>query len=149
MSDWSSDVCSSDLTSRGGGRAERRRLAARPVCVDRSDRNRAAPRQVKVWPHFDQLTRALQDQGHIVAMCPPPSEVHEARKNAPTALLLAPLSLGSFATLTGLAALVICNDSGVSHLSAANNARSEEHTSELQSLMRISYAVFCLKNNTK
>src|SRR3546814_5322204 len=30
-------------------------------------------------------------------------------------------------------------------------ARSEEHTSELQSLMRISYAVFCLKNkkNTK
>src|SRR3546814_8115687 len=27
-------------------------------------------------------------------------------------------------------------------------ARSEEHTSELQSLMRISYAVFCLKNTT-
>src|SRR3546814_5251837 len=32
-----------------------------------------------------------------------------------------------------------------------NNERSEEHTSELQSLMRISYAVFCLKKkkNTK
>src|SRR3546814_1990556 len=28
---------------------------------------------------------------------------------------------------------------------AANGRRSEEHTSELQSLMRISYAVFCLK----
>src|SRR3546814_5725756 len=27
----------------------------------------------------------------------------------------------------------------------ASNGRSEEHTSELQSLMRISYAVFCLK----
>src|SRR3546814_3174972 len=27
--------------------------------------------------------------------------------------------------------------------------RSEEHTSELQSLMRISYAVFCLKKNTE
>src|SRR3546814_9346422 len=27
-------------------------------------------------------------------------------------------------------------------------SRSEEHTSELQSLMRISYAVFCLKNKT-
>src|SRR3546814_5680215 len=27
--------------------------------------------------------------------------------------------------------------------------RSDEHTSELQSLMRISYAVFCLKKNTK
>src|SRR3546814_8937000 len=33
---------------------------------------------------------------------------------------------------------------------AAMDRRSEEHTSELQSLMRISYAVFCLKkkNNT-
>src|SRR3546814_7326162 len=29
----------------------------------------------------------------------------------------------------------------------ANAKRSEEHTSELQSLMRISYAVFCLKTN--
>src|SRR3546814_17889634 len=33
---------------------------------------------------------------------------------------------------------------------AARGLRSEEHTSELQSLMRISYAVFCLKNkNTR
>src|SRR3546814_6580157 len=30
---------------------------------------------------------------------------------------------------------------------AAIKARSEEHTSELQSLMRISYSVFCLKKN--
>src|SRR3546814_7439735 len=39
------------------------------------------------------------------------------------------------------------------HHSCAADMRSEEHTSELQSLMRISYAVFCLKkkktNNTK
>src|SRR3546814_6230580 len=33
-------------------------------------------------------------------------------------------------------------------LIAAKEARSEEHTSELQSLMRISYAVFCLKKKT-
>src|SRR3546814_10724235 len=33
--------------------------------------------------------------------------------------------------------------------SDAARARSEEHTSELQSLMRISYAVFCLKKNNK
>src|SRR3546814_2864567 len=32
--------------------------------------------------------------------------------------------------------------------SLALHARSEEHTSELQSLMRISYAVFCLKKKT-
>src|SRR3546814_3349315 len=31
---------------------------------------------------------------------------------------------------------------------ALETSRSEEHTSELQSLMRISYAVFCLKKNT-
>src|SRR3546814_8419262 len=30
----------------------------------------------------------------------------------------------------------------------SSHRRSEEHTSELQSLMRISYAVFCLKNKT-
>src|SRR3546814_2106689 len=33
-------------------------------------------------------------------------------------------------------------------LSGASTVRSEEHTSELQSLMRISYAVFCLKKKT-
>src|SRR3546814_9481081 len=32
---------------------------------------------------------------------------------------------------------------------ATVSARSEEHTSELQSLMRISYAVFCLKKKNK
>src|SRR3546814_5844905 len=31
----------------------------------------------------------------------------------------------------------------------ARDGRSEEHTSELQSLMRISYAVFCLKKKNK
>src|SRR3546814_6635112 len=31
----------------------------------------------------------------------------------------------------------------------ASRARSEEHTSELQSLMRISYAVFCLKTKKR
>src|SRR3546814_10779963 len=34
-------------------------------------------------------------------------------------------------------------------LGRARQARSEEHTSELPSLMRISYAVFCLKNKTQ
>src|SRR3546814_4831768 len=42
---------------------------------------------------------------------------------------------------------------GIEPLHEARERRSEEHTSELQSLMRISYAVFCLKkkkeNTTK
>lgn len=28
--------------------------------------------QIKVWPHFDALTRQLQDQGYTIVMCPPP-----------------------------------------------------------------------------
>src|SRR3546814_4751284 len=41
------------------------------------------------------------------------------------------------------------DDVGLGALRELNpfGARSEEHTSELQSLMRISYAVFCLKKN--
>src|SRR3546814_997725 len=40
---------------------------------------------------------------------------------------------------------VILSISGWPVISGPNESRSEEHTSELQSLMRISYAVFCLK----
>src|SRR3546814_5807878 len=36
-------------------------------------------------------------------------------------------------------------DEGIAGRAGRDRARSEEHTSELQSLMRISYAVFCLK----
>src|SRR3546814_6396402 len=39
--------------------------------------------------------------------------------------------------------------SGISGETDGKALRSEEHTSELQSLMRISYAVFCLKTNKK
>src|SRR3546814_9189839 len=39
-------------------------------------------------------------------------------------------------------------EGGVAPAAKPRQARSEEHTSELQSLMRISYAVFCLKNKT-
>src|SRR3546814_2020135 len=38
-----------------------------------------------------------------------------------------------------------CPDTGSTSGRGRNPVRSEEHTSELQSLMRISYAVFCLK----
>src|SRR3546814_8674455 len=38
------------------------------------------------------------------------------------------------------------NETLISNSAPAKNTRSEEHTSELQSLMRISYAVFCLQN---
>src|SRR3546814_10802074 len=50
--------------------------------------------------------------------------------------------LGELVTSTGADALDLDELAGVL-------LRSEEHTSELQSLMRISYAVFCLKKTTQ
>src|SRR3546814_3384801 len=60
-------------------------------------------------------------------------------------------SIGSLAAEAG--GLVAEIQSGVEQSSRAEaqfeTIRSEEHTSELQSLMRISYAVFCLKKKNK
>src|SRR3546814_3131927 len=42
-----------------------------------------------------------------------------------------------------------CQPFTVRQASIQKDCRSEEHTSELQSLMRISYAVFCLKQKTQ
>src|SRR3546814_7459479 len=48
------------------------------------------------------------------------------------------------------ALLGFLNNVGLDYLTLARSAeRSEEHTSELQSLMRISYAVFCLKKKNQ
>src|SRR3546814_7884227 len=41
-----------------------------------------------------------------------------------------------------------CSAAIQADIGAQRSLRSEEHTSELQSLMRISYAVFCLKKKT-
>src|SRR3546814_10825716 len=45
---------------------------------------------------------------------------------------------------------VLCytRNGGEPHVGKTAHVRSEEHTSELQSLMRISYAVFCLQKKT-
>src|SRR3546814_3890289 len=43
----------------------------------------------------------------------------------------------------------VINNRVIDTLLPMNMGRSEEHTSELQSLMRISYAVFCLKKKNK
>src|SRR3546814_5352170 len=51
----------------------------------------------------------------------------------------------------GIDALVVGDDGDLGAYAgvAGSGLRSEEHTSELQSLMRISYAVFCLKKKIK
>src|SRR3546814_10267527 len=52
---------------------------------------------------------------------------------------------GVGAALAGRRSRGLCGAEGIAAVFAH---RSEEHTSELQSLMRISYAVFCLKKTT-
>src|SRR3546814_6745619 len=53
----------------------------------------------------------------------------------------------ALATLALVSVQIYQNCSKAGHTISAS--RSEEHTSELQSLMRISYAVFCLKKKTQ
>src|SRR3546814_8214709 len=74
----------------------------------------------KILDRIDVMVRRRRDERHAR------SGVTQARDH------LRHLEAGKLAALAGLCAL-----------------RSEEHTSELQSLMRISYAVFCLKKKTK
>src|SRR3546814_2102939 len=52
---------------------------------------------------------------------------------------------GRMTDCVGSAARIADAVQGLLGTRAAMHVRSEEHTSELQSLMRISYAVFCLK----
>src|SRR3546814_8570606 len=67
-----------------------------------------------------------------------PSRIHSQALRATESLRIQPLNLSP-----------LYGDPEVK--SVVSSSRSEEHTSELQSLMRISYAVFCLKkkNNKK
>src|SRR3546814_5977965 len=53
------------------------------------------------------------------------------------------------ARVTVRQALALLEAEGLVTRKQGRGTRSEEHTSELQSLMRISYAVFCLKKKTK
>src|SRR3546814_2683852 len=68
------------------------------------------------------------------------------------ALRTGPLSVGEVVAMTGLSQFVAglgVGSMATNPVLALARLRSEEHTSELQSLMRISYAVFCLKKKKK
>src|SRR3546814_2930721 len=123
ISDWSSDVCSSDLSQRqalhgGGGKSVRRQCLCR---CGRTERTAAAAK----------LDRGRGDsQGRDVAL-------HHAGKAEP--------EMGEGSGNPALFAFY-CTHRPVTGVEFQQQERSEEHTSELQSLMRISYAVFCSKN---
>src|SRR3546814_6383772 len=82
-----------------------------------------------------------------------PGREQEFREGVAKAIAYAQaLGTPSIHAMAGLvpanADLDACRATFVENLRYAAQQRSEEHTSELQSLMRISYAVFCLKKKT-
>src|SRR3546814_2142971 len=106
ISDWSSDVCSSDLYGIG---VDILRVERMEKLLDR---------------HGQKLLNRL--------LCAKELREVRARKNRARALAMCWAAKEAFVKALG-----------------TGFDRSEEHTSELQSLMRISYAVFCLqKKNT-
>src|SRR3546814_6225379 len=117
ISDWSSDVCSSDLHRHdAGGRKRDPPLGDRQPLAVHHDPERPGDVVVIV----ERLAHAHHDDVGELPVAFVPSPVAE-----PVA--------------------------GVHHLAQdfRRLQRSEEHTSELQSLMRISYAVFCLKKKIR
>src|SRR3546814_8466700 len=116
ISDWSSDVCSSDLFRHAphqfieGRQVDGDRSSLRLCCGDDLQRS------------GKQRTLRLR---RLLGPGPEEDACHEKHGRHPRRLHDEP---------------VLVKDGG-----AGAGGRSEEHTSELQSLMRISYAVFCLK----
>src|SRR3546814_5007701 len=89
----------------------------------------------------DRCRRRTRMGGRVGCRHPGPREgLHYARRKG--ACLVG-------ARQSGVGPQVRTHPHGPIGLAPEPSARSEEHTSELQSLMRISYAVFCLKKKTK
>src|SRR3546814_10069361 len=118
ISDWSSDVCSSDLIRIvHNGQTEMFRQEAGD-----SDMPRSSHSAMLDW--FQELGLPVNASRSVVAG--------------------AEGLLEFYADIGGSRAALPFDIDGVVY-----KVRSEEHTSELQSLMRISYAVFCLKKKKK
>src|SRR3546814_7508150 len=127
ISDWSSDVCSSDLLVR-----IRWHLIDVAIGMDcELDARDASPRQIGGMSHAGeagedqhQACQERQKGSHEPALTTERFPCHCNNSRA-----------GAFAA----------RHAGQASPSTRHAERSEEHTSELQSQMRISYAVFCLK----
>src|SRR3546814_8803792 len=132
ISDWSSDVCSSDLPRefREIGIRQARETRLRPtVEFRRLDQEAGVARQVDpgcpINPGVGSLAFRAQHRG-----------VRDLRRRCG--------GIGRRRAPDGTEAQYgKCTQ--ITQSNAHRFLRSEEHTSELQSLMRISYAVFCLK----
>src|SRR3546814_9076328 len=144
ISDWSSVVCSSDLN--GGSYRNRTAVLgdivdSQPVYVGAPDSNLFYGKTFTGSSAYATFANGKTSRTPIIWVAANDGMLHGF--NASTGAEV-------YAYLPG--AVIVGNTSDtatipVSRLANLANAnyRSEEHTSELQSLMRISYAVFCLK----
>src|SRR3546814_10437979 len=128
ISDWSSDVCSSDLQ------------IGQCLIDDEGDAADLRPAATALHP------RAVARVGQLAA-----GGGGDAGREFQAAA--AQRSAAQHQHAAGSGGFQRCSRGTDSTFLGANvrrrrNRRSEEHTSELQSLMRISYAVFCLKKKT-
>src|SRR3546814_2848261 len=122
ISDGSSDVCSSDL------------------CRARFDREAAAQLE-GAGRTLDEDRRLAEGATHLV---PDDDAAHSRRDDEVDRVPQLARQLGGERRGEAAGAVAVHQDACALQVIFAVT-RSEEHTSELQSLMRISYAVFCLK----
>src|SRR3546814_1755854 len=88
------------------------------------------------------IARALAQEPQVLLLDEPTNHL-DIHHQLPILSLVAALPVTSVVALHDLNQALECDRLAV--MERGRLARSEEHTSELQSLMRISYAVFCLK----
>src|SRR3546814_2746101 len=129
ISDWSSDVCSSDLVA-----VRRRGLDA---LADALDTALAAPPPEPAG--LSEASTVAEADAHD------PANLRALQREARAMAATATLSESGSRRWSHAADKVTLHPVIGPILLAAIMFRSEEHTSELQSLMRLSYAVFCLK----
>src|SRR3546814_9035719 len=128
ISDWSSDVCSSDLTE--------------AQALLKAEGLRASRDAIRALTDAAAGDRAIL-AGEIAKLALYLDASPEHPKSVEPPVVAALVSGHSESDLGALVNAVLGGQPGEAERQIAN--RSEEHTSELQSLMRLSYAVFCLK----
>src|SRR3546814_9662517 len=132
ISDWSSDVCASDLIIGG--------------VYDDLEIGSGASNNISTGAKMSGGT--VSDNGTDSTFLDCPGVVDKAPAPAPSALTLA-TNVGEYSLNGHQPPRYYRTRSGtvgvIGAVVTSAQIRSEEHTSELQSLMRISYAVFCLK----
>src|SRR3546814_9153681 len=132
ISDWSSDVCSSDLF-----RTLVRDLY--PVMLDHLNLEDAIGQLAEQW----QSTQGIECEVRLRG--PMPALSMDAKVHLYRMVQEALTNVARHARATRVCLHLCGNHNGLRLLLRDDGHRSEEHTSELQSLMRISYAGFCLK----